>query len=199
MIAKGGRVFFALSVVGALTTLPFVPLASAVLGALAVLFLLVFRDPRRQIGPHIVAPADGVVRDVDQGGGLISTYLSLRNVHVTRAPIEGLIEKRELRRGGHAPAFSSRTPANERLEIVLRTPIGRVSIVQMTGAIARRIVPYVREGQRVLKGEKLGLIRFGSRVDLHLPPNRVVILVSKGERLRAGSTSIAEVRDGRLE
>jgi len=199
MIAKGGRVFIVLSAAGAAASFPFVPAASAALAVLSVLFAIVFRDPRRDIAPGIVAPADGVVRDVDPSSGLVSTYLSLRNVHVTRAPIEGLVERRELRRGGHAPAFSRKTPANEKLEIVLRTAIGRVSVVQMTGAIARRIVPYVQEGQRVLKGDKLGLIRFGSRVDLHLPADRVAILVSKGDRLRAGSSRIAEVRDGGSE
>lgn len=199
MIAKGGRIFFFLSVVGAAALLPLALYASVAFFGLSLFFLFVFRDPRRQVGPDVVAPADGVVRDVDVGKGLVSTYLALRNVHVTRAPLDGTIERRELFRGGHVPAFSRKTPSNERLEIILRTSIGRVSIVQMTGAVARRIVPYVVEGQNILKGEKLGLIRFGSRVDLFLPRGRIDIVVSKGDRLKAGVTKIAEVRDGSPE
>jgi len=199
VIAKGGRAFFVMSLVGAMALLPLSPHVGIALLCLSAFFAVVFRDPRRSVGAGIVAPADGVVRDVDRDRGLVSTYLALRNVHVTRAPVGGTIERRELFRGGHAPAFSRRTAANERLEIRMRTPIGDVSVVQMTGAIARRIVPYVAEGQSVSKGEKLGLIRFGSRVDLLLPTEKVDIVVSKGDRLRAGVTMVAGVRDGRLD
>jgi phosphatidylserine decarboxylase len=101
--------------------------------------------------------------------------------------------------GKHAPAFSKKTSENERVEISLKTRIGKISIVEMTGAIARRIVPYVSEGQPLGKGQKLGLIRFGSRVDLFLPPSAVRIVVKKGQKLRAGTTCIAEVCDGGVE
>jgi len=199
MIAKGGRMFVALSAVGAAVAMPFVLLLGIGLTCLTVFLALVFRDPRRQIGDGIVAPADGIVRSIDPERGLVSTYLALRNVHVTRAPIEGTVERTVHSYGKHAPAFSRKTSENERVEISLETRIGRISIVEMTGAIARRIVPYVSEGQPLGKGEKLSLIRFGSRVDLFLPPSAVRIVVKKGQRLRAGTTCIAEVSDGGVE
>ena len=178
---------------------PFSLYAAAALAALTLFFVFVFRDPKRAIGDGIVAPADGTVREVDPEKGFVSTYLALRNVHVTRAPIDGVVQMKNRWHGKHAPAFSEKTVHNERLEIRLGTRMGEVSIVQMTGAIARRIVPYVSEGQALGKGQKLGLIRFGSRVDVFLPPSSVTILVKKGDRLRAGVTRIAEVCDGRVE
>ena len=199
VIAKGGRIFVALSATAALAVLPLTVYATIALAALTVVFIFVFRDPKRTIGDGIVAPADGRVRHVDEEKGLVSTYLALRNVHVTRAPIEGVITRSERAHGKHAPAFSRRTEHNERLELSLKTRLGDVSIIEMTGAIARRIVPYVNIGQSLGKGEKLSLIRFGSRVDLFLPPSSVKILVRKGDRLKGGVTRIAEVRDGRLE
>jgi phosphatidylserine decarboxylase len=199
MIARGGRLFVALSVIAAIALLPIEPYATVGIACLAIVFMFVFRDPRRTIGDGIVAPADGRVREVDPERGLVSTYLALRNVHVTRAPIEGVVIKKDRAHGKHSPAFSRMTEHNERLEIALRTALGEISMVQMTGAIARRIVPYIDVGQNLRKGEKLSLIRFGSRVDLFLPPTSVNILVKKGDRLRGGVTPIAEVRDGRME
>lgn len=199
VIAKGGRSFVALSAVGAVAALPFLPILSVAFACLTVFLALVFRDPRRHIGDGIVAPADGTVRTVDPGQGLVSIYLALRNVHVTRAPIEGVVERTVHSLGRHSPAFSKKTSENERVEISLKTRIGQISIVEMTGAIARRIVPYVSEGQPLGKGQKLSLIRFGSRVDIFLPPSAVRIVVRKGQKLRAGTTSIAEVCDGGVE
>ncbi len=199
VIAKGGRIFVALSATTAVVALPFEIYVTIALAALTAVFVFVFRDPKRTIGDGIVAPADGRVRHIDVEKGLVSTYLALRNVHVTRAPIEGVITKKERTHGKHSPAFSKKTEHNERLELSLTTRLGEVSIIQMTGAIARRIVPYVDIGQSLGKGEKLSLIRFGSRVDLFLPPSSVKILVRKGDRLRGGVTRIAEVRDGRVE
>lgn len=199
MIAKGGRKFVGISAAASAASLPFFLPLSAAVAALTVFLLLVFRDPERTVGQGIVAPADGTVREVDLPRGLVSIYLALRNVHVTRAPIDGVVESTEHRQGKHRPAFTSSTPSNERMEISLKTGIGRVSVVQMTGAVARRIVPYIAEGQELHKGTRLSLIRFGSRVDLYLPPARVRILAKKGQRLHAGETCIAEVSDGILE
>lgn len=178
---------------------PFSPYAAAALAGLTLFLAFVFRDPRRTIGEGVVSPADGTVREVDQGKGLVSIYLALRNVHVTRAPTEGIVQRKCRERGRHAPAFSSRTVHNERLEIQIGTGLGEISVIQMTGAIARRIVSYVSEGESLGKGQKLGLIRFGSRVDVFLPPTAFVITVRKGDKLRAGVTRIAEVCDGRVE
>jgi phosphatidylserine decarboxylase len=199
VIARGGRVFVAASALAAAAVLPFELYASVAFACLALFFVFMFRDPRRTIGEGIVAPADGRVRAVDEQKGLVSTYLALRNVHVTRAPLEGVVTKKSRARGKHSPAFSKRTEHNERLEISLMTRHGEVSIVEMTGAIARRIVPYIDVGQRLVKGEKMSLIRFGSRVDLFLPPSSVKIIVKKGDRLKGGITRIAEGRNGGVE
>ncbi|MGQ9587350.1 MAG: phosphatidylserine decarboxylase [Thermoplasmata archaeon] len=199
MIAKGGRGLVGISAGASLIVLPIQLYAALGLAVLTGFLTFVFRDPRRTIGMGVVAPADGTVREVAPERGLISVYLGLRNVHVTRAPIEGVVEKAIRTHGRHAPAFSKKTEHNERIEISLKTAIGGVSVTQMAGTIARRIVPYISDGQHVGKGDKLGLIRFGSRVDVCLPPSAVHILVKKGQRVRAGVTTIAEVRDGSME
>ena len=178
---------------------PFYIYASIGFLGFAIFLIFVFRDPARTIAEGIVAPADGTVREVDAEKGLVSIYLALRNVHVTRSPVEGVVQKTMHVSGSHKPAFSKKTTSNERMEISLMSGIGQISMVQMTGALARRIVPYVKEGQSVGKGAKLSLIRFGSRVDLVLPPSKVRIVVSKGQKLRAGVTRIAEVSDGKPE
>jgi phosphatidylserine decarboxylase len=199
MIAKGGRVFVAMSAAGSLLALPFMLYASVGFACLALFLIFMFRDPRRTIGDGIVAPADGRVREIDEEKGLVSTYLALRNVHVTRAPIKGTVTKKERSHGKHSPAFSRKTEHNERLHISLMTPHGEVSIVEMTGAIARRIVPYIDVGQELAKGDRMSLIRFGSRVDIYLPIESLRILVKKGDRLRGGITPIAEDRNGGVE
>ena len=187
------------SAAATLVSVPFNIYAAIAFASVTLFFAIVFRDPRRTIGDGVVAPADGTVREVDQAKGLVSTYLALRNVHVTRAPVDGVVQKKSRVHGKHSPAFSEKTIHNERLEIKLGTNLGDIAIVQMTGAIARRIVPYVDEGQSLGKGQKLGLIRFGSRVDVFMPPSSVRITIKKGDKLRAGVTRIAEVCDDPVE
>ena len=199
MIAKGGRGFVGLGVLATIASLPFEKYAAIGFGAFTVFLAIMFRDPRRTIGKGIVAPADGTIREVDPSTGLVSTYLGLRNVHVTRAPIPGVVEKTEIIKGSHMPAFAKTSTRNQRFEVLVKTKIGQVRAVEMVGAIARRIVPYITEGQSLAKGEKLSLIRFGSRVDLFLPVGAVRIMVEKGQNVKAGHTQIAEVLDGRLE
>lgn len=198
MIARGGRAFVGLSVLAIAVAYPFSLAASIAFAVLAGFFMIVFRDPGRKIGRGIVSPADGVVREVDPEKGLVSIYLALRNVHVTRAPAQSRIETVTLTPGTHAPAFSRKTLGNERAELRLSSDLGQITVVEMTGAIARRIVLYVRTGQTLSKGEKLGLIRFGSRVDVFLP-GTATIRVAKGDRVRAGVTTIAGVTDGPME
>ncbi len=199
MIAKGGRAFVGLSALAVAVSFPFSIAAAIGFAGLLVFLTLVFRDPGRTVGTGIVSPADGTVREVDPEKGLVSIYLALRNVHVTRAPVEGVLGSVRRSPGTHAPAFSRRTLGNERAELMLDAGVGRIAIVEMTGAIARRIVLYVKDGQNLNKGQKLGLIRFGSRVDVFLPVRSTKISVAKGMRVRAGVTTIAEVHDGVME
>ncbi len=199
MIARGGRGFVGLGALATAVSVPFSIYAAVGFAALTVFLICVFRDPRRTVGPGIVSPADGTVREIDKDRGLVSIYLALRNVHVTRAPVDGEVQAAVHRPGKHRPAFAKGTPSNERLELSMKTRLGELSMIQMTGAIARRIVPYVGAGEKVGKGSKLSLIRFGSRVDVFLPPRSVRLTVEKGQRLRAGVTRIAEELDGRME
>src|SRR5512136_2583191 len=141
MIARGGRGLVGLSALATAASFPFQIYAAAGFAGLTIFLVCVFRDPKRTIGDGVVSPADGTVRAIDNEKGLVSIYLALRNVHVTRAPLEGVLENSIHTSGKHRPAFSKRTPSNERLEMSLVTRIGRISIVEMTGAIARRIVP----------------------------------------------------------
>lgn len=199
MIAKGGRLFVAASAIAAAIVLPIQMYVTVALAGFTVFLAVVFRDPKRVIGDGVVAPADGVVREVDYSKGLVSTYLALRNVHVTRAPLKGSVMQAAIQRGRHSPAFSGKSTGNERFAISMETDLGTVRMVEMVGALARRIVPYVKQGQSVFKGQRLSLIRFGSRVDLFLPPEKVKITVVKGQRLFAGVTRIGEIVNGRME
>jgi len=198
LIAMGGRTFVGLSVLAVAACFPFSLAASIGFAGLTTFLILVFRDPGRKIGRGIVSPADGIVREVDEGKRYVSIYLALRNVHVTRAPAQATIQTVNRSPGTHAPAFSRRTLGNERAELRLNSNLGEITVVEMTGAIARRIVLYVKAGQTIAKGQKLGLIRFGSRVDVFLPPS-ATIAVAKGDKVLAGVTTIAGVTDGRVE
>jgi len=197
LIARGGRLFVFASAAAAAVLFLVSILACVGFAVFTAFLVFVFRDPRRPAGSGIVAPADGTVREVDHEKGLVSIYLAIRNVHVTRAPLDGLVSNMVRHPGKHLPAFSKRSPNNERVVVTMDTGIGDVTIIQMSGILARRIVPYVDKGHRVGKADKLGLIRFGSRVDLIMPPGKVVIKATVGQRLRAGVTCVAEVEDDR--
>lgn len=199
MIARGGRTAVVITSLCAALALAVHLYAAIALAGLTVFLAAVFRDPRRTVGEGVVSPADGTVRDVDPAKGYISIYLALRNVHVTRAPLDGTVERTTHILGRHSPAFTKRSAENERLEITISTDGGPASIVQMVGSIARRIVPYVEEGRVLSKGDRMSLIRFGSRVDITVPPSMFAVTVKKGDKVRAGETKIAEVRLGGVE
>lgn len=148
------------------------------------LFLLIFffRDPKREIGDGIISPADGKVMEANKK---ISIFMNLWDVHVNRAPLDGEIKKMEHFPGKHAPAFMEKE--NERLVTLLSTEIGIIKIVQIAGIFARRIVPYVKEGDVVKKGDKIGIVRFGSKVEVYLP-DKAKIIVKKGDEIKAGQT-----------
>lgn len=197
MIARGGRLLVLFTAATAFAVFPFEPLVSAPFACMTVFLLFVFRDPSRNPGNGIVAPADGTVREVDHAKGLVSIYLALWNVHVTRAPLTGRVSHLVRHVGSHVPAFSVKSPGNMRVEVAMETDIGRVTATLMTGMIARRIVPYVDSGSVLARADRLGLIMFGSRVDLVLPPESVVIKAEVGQKVRAGETCVAEVADDR--
>ena len=199
MIAKGVPPWLVLPFILGAIILPFgywyFTLALIVAGAAALLF---FRDPHRSPGEGITAAADGTVVSVNEESDTvrISTYLALRNVHVTRSPIEGRITNIHHRNGKHLPAFLSKVPdQNESFKIDLDSSIGEVSIHLFAGALARRIVPYVKVGDSLEKGSRLGLIRFGSRVEILLPRGEVEVCVQPKMQVKAGQTTIARLTE----
>jgi phosphatidylserine decarboxylase len=171
--------------------------------------LFFFRDPER-VPPGrpgaVIAPADGRVTAIVPAVppaelGLsamprwrVSTFLSLMNVHVNRMPADGIVTRIAYRHGTFVNASDDKaSEANERNAIALRLADGReIAVVQIAGLVARRIVCDAREGDAVHAGQRLGIIRFGSRADLYLPEG-VRPLVAVGQTMIGGETVIAEL------
>ncbi len=165
------------------------------------LLIIFFRDPERSVGTGVVAVADGRIREVlvlhdpDVGETTrISTFMNIHNVHVNRMPLSGTVTSLIHHKGGHLPAFQKESEHNERVVLLIRTSIGTVKIVQIAGALARRIVPYVKQGDTLEKGARLGLIRLGSRVDVYLPTKQIKALsIHVHDRMKAGEGTLAEL------
>jgi phosphatidylserine decarboxylase len=166
-----------------------------------------FRDPPRVTpldGSLLVSPADGRVETVgfylppselqlgDRPLQRVSIFMSVFDCHVNRAPLAGRIERIVHRPGQFLSAdVDKASEENERNGMVLATELGEIGVVQIAGLVARRILCFSREGQSLSAGERFGLIRFGSRVDVYLPEG-VRPLVGVGQRCIAGETVIAE-------
>lgn len=167
-----------------------------------------FRDPPR-VTPLsdrlVVSPADGRVSLVanavpprelalgDQPLPRVSIFMSVFDCHVNRAPVAGRIERIAYTPGKFLNAdLDKASEDNERNALVIATAAGRVGVVQIAGLIARRIVCWVKDGQEIGAGERIGMIRFGSRVDVYLPTGTAP-LVSEGQTSLAGETVIAEL------
>ncbi len=177
------------------------PLAAGVLGALTLFLLQFFRDPERhpEGGEEtIVSPADGTVLSVAEAPEApsgarrrLSVFMSVFNCHVNRAPVTGRLGDYAYVRGRKDAAFSDKASLeNEQNRITLVGPGGSLTFKQIAGALARRIVFYPRVGDELVRGQRIGLIRFGSRCDLFVPDG-AEILVGPGDRLKAGRTAIA--------
>ena len=167
-----------------------------------------FRDPPRATPVSdrlVVSPADGRVSLVanavpppelalgDRALPRVSIFMSVFDCHVNRAPVNGRIERIVYTAGKFLNAdLDKASEDNERNALVIAGIAGRVGVVQIAGLIARRIVCWVKDGQEIGAGERIGMIRFGSRVDVYLPPGTVP-LVSEGQTSLAGETIIAEL------
>jgi phosphatidylserine decarboxylase len=169
------------------------PFAAASLASLGF-----FRDPHREVAAAanaVLAPADGTVREVvdevDDWMGpavRVSIFLSPLDVHINRAPIGGLVVETNRQRGRFLAAWKAEAShVNERCVIRLQGDNARVTVVQIAGMAARRIVCRVREGDKVAAGERIGMIRFGSRTDC-LMPRGTDVRVHAGQRVVAGVT-----------
>ncbi|MEU6280262.1 phosphatidylserine decarboxylase [Streptomyces sp. NPDC047028] len=161
--------------------------------ALAAGMLWFFRDPEREIARgRVISPADGVVQSImpwKDGRTRVAIFMSPLNVHVNRAPLAGTVTSVEHIPGGFVPAFNKESENNERVVWHFDTELGDIEMIQIAGAVARRIVPYLPEGTKVEQGDRIGLIRFGSRVDLYLPEG-VEVAVEVGQKTVAGVTRI---------
>src|SRR5580698_8166492 len=203
MVKDGIYYALGLSAAGALLWILVNPAFAAPLFLLALFCLYFFRDPDRAIpdGPVAVSPADGkVVGIIGEGAECtrISIFLNIFDVHVNRAPIAGKIASIEYTKGQFLVA--SREVASSQNERNTVTILGSVAgestsvrFAQIAGLIARRIVFYKKPGDTVAKGERVGLIKFGSRVDIFLGPEWE-IKVRPGERVSGGSSILAQRR-----
>jgi phosphatidylserine decarboxylase len=165
--------------------------------ALTFFMVLFFRDPERRVevsDTYMISPADGTVIDIR--GRKVCIFMFLQNVHVNRAPISGKIREITYKKGGYLPAFCKDSERNERNEFIIHSKYGDVSVTQIAGTIARRIVPYSRVNDIIEQGQRIGMIRFGSRVDVTIPHD-FEIIVRKGERVLAGKTIIATIKNNR--
>jgi phosphatidylserine decarboxylase len=159
-----------------------------------------FRDPERAIPAApgaIVSPADGrvvVVKDEDYAGHpgkRVSIFLAIWNVHVNRAPAAGTITGLQYRPGKFLAAMLERASLeNEQNIFTLQTDAGSMVFTQIAGLIARRVVSWKKAGESVARGERVGLVRFGSRVDVWLP-REAKLMVQVGDNVKGGSSTLA--------
>ena len=195
---------------------------ATILGIIVIFFLfwkfIFLRDPERTIpeGNNIVAPADGriikileinkneieiekgfgkiktMTKDIAENCYVVSIFMSPFNVHINRAPIEGVVTSVKHTKGKFLNAETTEsTLENEKNEIIIQNKKIKVKTIQIAGLLARRIECFVKENQKVDKGERIGLINLGSQVTI-IMPNKVALLVREGQKTKAGETVIAE-------
>ena len=206
-IAKEGRVFvypllfltMILTIVSYLYNIN--GIFTAVSGFLFLFCLNFFRDPVRKIPDKkkvIVSPADGKIirieklNDKEIGDSfVISIFLNIFNVHVNRMPLDGTFDDIKYSKGKFLLAFDHKAcDENERNSIKVNTEIGMIKIVQIAGLLARRILCYARKENSMKMGERLGFMRFGSRIDLTIP-SKVDLKIKVGQKVIGNSTIIA--------
>lgn len=204
--------------IGAIATLLFFmlwPPIGWLLAGLTAWIAYFFRDPARVTPVRdglVVSAADGRISSIDKvrpppelGLGpeervRVSTFLSVFDVHINRSPVTGRIVRSVYIPGAFLnAALDKASEENERRALVIETPGGaEIGVVQIAGLVARRIVTFSREGEALAAGQRFGLIRFGSRVDVFLPPGRNAI-VSVGQRAVGGETVFADLKSDEPE
>ncbi len=205
IIAREGWRFVLASLVAAVIVWALAGFAWSVPLWLVVVFIVqFFRDPPRAVPPQanaVLAPADGRIVKVEKARDpyterdtlLISVFMNVFNVHSNRSPVDGTVERVDYARGKFINAdLDKASTENERNAMVVKLDGERITVVQVAGLIARRILCYVKAGDRLARGQRYGFIRFGSRVDVYLPLTarpRVAV----GDRVAATSTILAEL------
>jgi phosphatidylserine decarboxylase len=200
MVRDGIYYGLALFVVAGLVAWLTIPALAAVPLLLAAFFLWFFRDPERRIPAvqgAIVSPADGKVTDISavqedgQRRTRISIFLNVFDVHVNRSPVSGVIEDIRYQKGKFGNAMSAASAEqNEQNVVTIGADAGRVVMKQIAGLLARRIVFTKKVGDRLERGERVGLIKFGSRTDVIFPAD-AEMKVRVGDRVKGGSTVLA--------
>lgn len=190
--------------VGWLFAPPLITIA-VILLLLAAFVAFFFRDPERETPTDdktIISPADGLVvvlKPIDsqnaEVGTLVSIFLSVFDVHINRSPLSGRVTTAEYKPGRFLVASKARASIeNEQTIITVENQYAKVVFKQIAGLIARRIVLWKKAGDEVKLGERVGLIKFGSRVDIILPP-QVNVMIRKGQRVKGGVTVIGKVAE----
>jgi len=181
---------------------------SGIVTVILVGYLLVFfRDPVRTPSPDprdIMAGAEGKIMsvvEVDEPEFLktkavrISIFLSLIDVHVNRAPIDGTVEHAEYYPGARFFTFEEKSSElNQHSSILIRNSQTTCLVKQIVGPVARRVVFWVKTGQVVKKGDPIGMMKFGSRLDMYFPRDDVDVVVKKGDKVRVGETVVARLK-----
>ena len=204
-IHKEGWLYFVISCLISIVIIPFYTVLGIFLSLLSIYIFYFFRDPIRAVPNEdvVVSPADGLVTFVGESNSplennsdtnkykKISIFLSIFDVHVNRMPIDASISLINYIPGKFLNAtLDKSSKENERNIIYAKNKDENFYIVQIAGLIARRIVCNLNNDQEVTKGQRIGIIKFGSRVDLYLP-NNYNILISKGQRVVGGETIIS--------
>jgi len=181
-------------------------IATAVLAVVFIFHFFFFRNPQREIpaGDHLIlSPADGVIIKIDEMNEplyfkdkmrRVSIFMSIYDAHINRIPFSGTVELVEYKKGKFEAAFAdSAAINNEQNAIAIRSDKGRLLFTQIAGLIARRIVSRVKPGDQVTAGERFGMIKYSSRVDLFLPKD-VILHVKLKQKVKAGSTILGEFK-----
>lgn len=187
-------------------------LLAILMGIATGFVVLFFRDPERttpEINGAVIAPADGRIvqitpvtidtKEIEKSSNIqekliqVSIFLSIFDVHVNRSPISGKVQSKHYIPGKFLAAFKSRASVeNERNVISIYNDRTKIIVKQIAGVIARRIVCWLKEGDEIKSGERIGLIKFGSRVDLLVPEN-IRLMVKLNEKVRAGETIVGVI------
>lgn len=166
-----------------------------------------FRDPKRKIPKDknlLLSPADGKIVKIQaveshpsftSSATIVSIFLSLFDVHITRAPLSGIVKEVEYKPGQFFHAYKDESSLrNESNSIFINGDEINILIKQIAGIVARRIKCFVKKNERTMRGQKIGLIYFGSRVDIFLPPE-VQLKISLNQKVKGGETEIAEIKE----
>lgn len=201
---------FILIIIGLFSNNLFIKYPIIILAVILIIFTLnFFRDPDRTTPVRddvIVSPADGTIlfvkniidnKFLNDKAKMVSIFMSPLNVHVNRIPVSGVVEQIEYHEGKYIAAFEDKaSEENERSEIVIAGKNGKILFTQVAGFVARRIVYELSKGDSVIMGERFGMIKFGSRVDVIVPVNWIP-KVKQGDKVSAGETILFELNKNR--